>query len=68
MTGDPEGQERDDMHQPLPQGGVGLDEGGLYVLEEHLELVLALHLHGRQETLQGGKMDTNNTYRPFQVG
>ena len=59
VTGDSEGEEGDDVHQPLPQGGVGLDKRALDVLEEDLELVVSLHLHGREEALeitpQGGR-------------
>ena len=51
VTGDSEGEEGDDVHKPLPQGGVRLDKRTLYVLEEDLELVVTFHFHGRQETL-----------------
>ena len=41
MPSDSEGEERNDVHEPLPEGGVGLDETSLYVTQEDLEVIVA---------------------------
>ena len=54
MLGDSKGEERNDVHETLSEGQVRLYKGTLYVLQEHLKLVISFHLvlWGRDESLQ----------------
>ena len=57
MLGDSKGEERNDVHETLSEGQVQLHKGTLYVLQEHLKLVISFHLvlWGRDESLQWNK-------------
>ena len=57
VFGDSKGEERNDVHETLSEGQVRLHKGTLYVLQEHLKLVISFHLvlWGRDESLQWNK-------------
>ena len=54
VLSDSKGEERNDVHETLSEGQVRLHKGTLYVLQEHLKLVISFHLvlWGRDESLQ----------------
>ena len=50
MFGDSKGQEWNNVHETLPQSGVGLDKASLNMAQEHLQIVVTVRLlrrHGR---------------------
>ncbi len=55
MPGDTKRQEWNDMHKPLPEGGVRLHEPSLNVTQEHLQISITVRLlWGQRRTLEKG--------------